>query len=148
MVRGLVVPLPLLAMFLIAAALTLARCRPIPRKTERRVIAAVGVLTLVAAAPSVAGAVVGITTYELHPSASPQDCRVVVEEHHFFWTSGGEFHVLRGETGIARRVAEFVTDDGEVPFTDGTADLTWYGEEASVSGPLRHPRDEEIDVHC
>ena len=91
-------------------------------------------LVLLAGLLSTASAA-AFTTYTLPPAASPQGCRVVVAEHAWFMSGGGAVYLLRGTTGLARRVGEFETEGG-LPFAHGVADLRWDGETAIVQGPM------------
>ncbi len=135
-VQGVVIPLSGLAVLLAVAALVtrrLARRRDAPSAPRGTLL--VTVLGLGAGLLSTASAAV-FTTYSLHPAASPQGCRVVAAEHAWFMSGGGAVYLLRGTTGLARRVGEYKTDDGDTPFAYGTADLTWDGEAAIVEGPF------------
>lgn len=57
-------------------------------------------------------------TYRLLPTASQHSCRALVRDHSFLTSGNGAAYALHGETGIARRVASFPTNDAERPFTD------------------------------
>ncbi|WP_110182734.1 hypothetical protein [Nocardioides solisilvae] len=144
---GVVLPLPLLAVVLAAAAL-LRRGRAAGGRRGSRAVLAVGALVLVAGLAGTAFSVVEGTTHHLHPDGSPEGCRVLVEERAFVVSGGGSLHVLRGETGVARRVAEYVTDDGEMPFADGTAEITWDGEQGSATGPMWSATLEPLSFAC
>ncbi len=119
--------------------------RAIPRRA-RAVTTGLAVVSLGLAA---VGDLFGGAQYQVLPSGSADECRVVTRETSFLMAGSGDVYVVRN-LGVGQRTGTWVTDDGYRPVRAGTYDLALgpHGGTLTVRGaasdpvtPSSHPID-------
>ncbi|SHG24758.1 hypothetical protein [Streptoalloteichus hindustanus] len=98
-------------------------------------------LSLVAVVGSVIGGLRDLSShYYLLPSESAGGCRVLVRETAFLLGGRGDVYVVE-PFGLGRKVSSWTADDGYRPFTSGTFELRWSGDDGvlRISGRRGDP---------
>ncbi len=109
-----------------------------PLRRSIRVLRRLGCTALViAAVASVGNASIAdiVSRYLILEQASASGCRVVVDERSFLLLGSGVIHVLPAGAVLTHPVSDYIADDGYQPFSLGTYQLTWNGDDAVLIAP-------------
>lgn len=89
-----------------------------------------------------------VSTYYVLEPASASGCRVVADERSFLLLGSGVIHALPAGAILTHQVSDYVADDGYRPFSLGTYQLTWNGDDAVLiaSGGENTPVDPSVHV--